>query len=113
MEYVFYHSSELYHYGVKGMKWGVRKKSRPANIQYSYKTPDQVRRPRLPKQEYAHILSEVAIHITEEQRNLRVFTRNIGKNVYTILNNFDNTYDILGKKAIRKDYSNLYKRSKK
>lgn len=112
MEYLFYHSAELYHHGVKGMKWGVRKKSRPASIQYNYKAPDQIRRPRLSKQEYAHVLSEVATYMTEEQRNLHVFTRNIGKNVYTILNNFDNTYDILSKKAIRKDYSNLYKGSK-
>lgn len=37
-----YHDIELYHYGVKGMKWGIRKNSRP-NENYSEKQRKQDR----------------------------------------------------------------------
>ena len=37
-----YYDSELYHYGIKGMKWGIRKNSRP-NEDYSAKQRKQDR----------------------------------------------------------------------
>ena len=57
----------------------------------------------LPKQEYAHVMSELATHMTAKQRNQRVVTKAIGKYFYTIENNGFGNYRVIGKEAIDND----------
>ena len=73
--YILYHG-ELYHYGVKGMKWGVRKNryaKRPIRgkigLQFFAKRASSRKTVRLSQSEYSHIMHEVATWITEEQKN--------------------------------------------
>ena len=55
----------------------------------------------LPKQEYAHVMSEIATNLTSEQSKESVFTKAIGNNIYTVENNGFGDYRIIGKKAIK------------
>jgi hypothetical protein len=57
----------------------------------------------LPKQEYAHVMSELATHMTAAQRKQKVVTKEIGKYVYTIENNGFGDYRVIGKEAIDSD----------
>lgn len=57
----------------------------------------------LPKQEYAHVMSELATHLTAEQRKQKVVTKAIGNYVYTIENNGFGNYRVIGKEAIDND----------
>lgn len=54
----------------------------------------------LPKQEYAHVMSELATNMTAEQRKKKVVSKAIGSYIYTIENNGFGDYRIIGKKAI-------------
>jgi uncharacterized protein with gpF-like domain len=57
----------------------------------------------LPKQEYAHVMSELATHLTATQRNQKVVTKAIGNYIYTIENNGFGDYRIIGKEIIDDD----------
>jgi SPP1 gp7 family putative phage head morphogenesis protein len=57
----------------------------------------------LPKQEYAHVMSELATHLTAAQRKQKVVTKAIGKYIYTIENNGFGNYRVIGKEAIDND----------
>ena len=54
----------------------------------------------LPKQEYAHVMSELATHLTAAQRKQKVVTKAIGNYIYTIENNGFGNYRIIGKEII-------------
>lgn len=54
----------------------------------------------LPKDEYAHVMSEIATNLTEEQSKRRVFKKLIGDYVYTVENNGFGNYRIIGKELI-------------
>lgn len=54
----------------------------------------------LPKEEYAHVMSEIASNITEEQQKQKVLTKPIGDYFYTFENNGFGEYRIIGKKPI-------------
>lgn len=54
----------------------------------------------LPKQEYAHVMSELATHLTAAQRKQKVVTKAIGNYIYTIENNGFSNYRIIGKEII-------------
>lgn len=54
----------------------------------------------LPKAEYAHVMSELATHMTAEQRNKKVVKKAIGQYIYTVENNGFGDYRIIGKKPI-------------
>ncbi len=41
----------------------------------------------LPKDEYAHVMSEIATNLTEAQRNQLIVSKAIGNHVYTFENN--------------------------
>lgn len=54
----------------------------------------------LPKQEYAHVMSEIATNITKEQSQKSVFEKAIGNYVYTVENNGFGNYRIIDKTII-------------
>lgn len=89
-------ADELCHHGIKGQKWGVRNgPPYPLDEKNYHRSEIQ-----LPVKEYAHVMSEIATHITNAQRKQEVFVKNIGQYAYTIENNFDNTYRIISKDKI-------------
>lgn len=57
----------------------------------------------LPKDEYAHIMSEIATNLTESQKQQSVVTKAIGSYVYTFENNGFGNYRIIGKTEIDSD----------
>jgi hypothetical protein len=108
-----YCNSELYHYGVKGMKWGVRRsktptKSRPSkmNRAISEMSPETLQRGRnavksmhLDVQLFAHKkyfngkphrmpkeVSEAMTNASYKQRNSPSYTMNIGEYKYLVIN---------------------------
>lgn len=111
---------ELYHYGVKGMKWGVRRspeelaraaKRVKMNLQFFAKRASDVKPPRLSKQEFAHVMSELRTHITKKEKELAIITKHIGGYTYTFENHFDDTYRIIKKRKIPKSMTGLLERS--
>lgn len=54
----------------------------------------------LPKQEYAHVMSEIATNTTKEQRQKSVFEKAIGNYIYTVENNGFGNYRIIDKTLI-------------
>ena len=54
----------------------------------------------LPRQEYAHVMSEIATNISEGQKNKKVFKKPIGDYIYTVENNGFGNYRIIGKAKI-------------
>ena len=54
----------------------------------------------LTKQEYAHVMSELATHMTAEQQKKKVVKKAIGQYIYTVENNGFGEYRIIGKKHI-------------
>lgn len=57
----------------------------------------------LPKQEYAHVMSEIATNLTAEQEAKSVFRKPIGEYIYTIENNGFGNYRVIGKDLIDAD----------
>lgn len=51
----------------------------------------------LSKKEYAHVMSELATHLIEEQQGKKVVKKAIGKCIYTVENNGFGNYRIIGK----------------
>lgn len=109
----------LMHFGRLGMHWGERNGppypltreqmsiternlSKLANRSKS----GRLRLPKfervwMSKQEYAHFQSEIATHISDKQRTMPLFAKNIGSYTYVVDNSrFDNTYDCVGKEEI-------------
>lgn len=115
--YRYTESYELYHHGKKGQKWGVRNgPPYPLDKQkYFTKSSSYVRlgskvisksvrsrkTVRLSAKEYAHVMSEIATNITNEQKESPTFIKYIGDYVYMIENNYDNTYRVIGKRKIK------------
>ena len=54
----------------------------------------------LPKDEYAHVMSEIATIITEEQSTKRVIKKHIGDYIYTVENKGFGNYRVIGKDLI-------------
>ena len=57
----------------------------------------------LPKNEYAHIMSEIATNLTEEQAQKRVFSKAIGNYIYTVENCSFGDYRVIKKIKIEED----------
>lgn len=57
----------------------------------------------LPKQEYAHIMSEIATNLTKEQASKKVFSKCIGDYIYTVENNGFGEYRVIKKIKIEED----------
>lgn len=58
---------------------------------------------RLERQEYAHVMSEIATHITKEQSSRKVFSKPIGNYIYTVENNGFGNYRVIKKVKIEED----------
>ena len=56
---------------------------------------------RLPKQENAHVMSEIASHLTEGDKASPVFVKRIGNYMYTIENHGFGDYRIIGKRRMK------------
>lgn len=54
----------------------------------------------LPKNEYAHVMSELNTNLTKEEREKHILVKPIGDFYYTIENNGFNNYRIIGKHRI-------------
>ncbi len=54
----------------------------------------------LPKNEYAHVMSEIATNITKEQLKKKVFSKHIGNYIYTVENKGFGNYRIIDKEHI-------------
>ncbi len=54
----------------------------------------------LPKDEYAHVMSEIASNLTEEQVSKRVIKKHIGDYIYTVENKGFGNYRVIGKDLI-------------
>ena len=52
---------------------------------------------RLPKEEYAHVMSELNTHLTDEEQKKPAIRRAIRNHVYIIENNGFDDYRIIGK----------------
>ncbi len=56
---------------------------------------------RLPKQEYAHVMSEIASHLTDDDKTSPVFVKRIGNYQYTVENHGFGDYRIIAKRRIK------------
>ena len=69
--------------------------SRSVNLQFFAKKASDFKTVRLPKKEYAHVMSELMTHATKEQRSARVFTKCIGDYIYRVENMKDGSFRII------------------
>ena len=117
------YQSELYHYGVKGMRWGVKKSARVvsreksllqdfSNVKLSEIPSKQtqkgvgfvtkhIRSIRLSKKEYGHVIHEVMTSLTATQRKRKSFSKSIGDYVYTFVNREGDIPIIVNRKKIK------------
>lgn len=61
----------ILHYGVKGMRWGVRKKEEPVGDKPSAKKEPQVKRTAKQYQDAAKKLSQEQIPLEQQAKNLK------------------------------------------
>lgn len=63
----------------------------------------------LDKDEYAHVISELNTHMTEEQRNKKIVRKAIGEYIYTVENNGFNDYRVIDKELIDSDFEEWWR----
>ena len=63
----------------------------------------------LDKDEYAHVVSELNTHMTEEQRNKKIVRKAIGEYIYTVENNGFNDYRVIDKELIDSDFEEWWR----
>ncbi len=57
----------------------------------------------LPKDEYAHVMSELNSNLSNEDRERNIVVKPIGDYYYTVVNKGFNDYIIIGKRKINED----------
>ncbi|TLW88114.1 hypothetical protein FFK04_07505 [Ruminococcus sp. KGMB03662] len=70
-------------------------------MQYFAKKSSDFATVKLSANEYAHVMSEIATHISEEQKLKEVFSKPIGNYMYLIENNGFGNYRIIGRKKLK------------
>ena len=80
---------------------GIMDKGIKVDMQYFAKKSSDFPTVQLPKDEYAHVMSEIATHISEEQKAMKTFSKPIGDHMYLVENNGFGNYRIIGKKKLR------------
>ena len=112
---------ELYHYGIKGMKWGVRRSKKylkkdsgklKMNMQLFAKRADDLEPIQLHPAEYARVLSDFMLHTTKEQRKKKVIHKANGNHTYTFRKRKDGTFDIINRVEIPDAITKLFERDK-
>ena len=89
------------------MKKGIVKNSNDdiikATAEYVKNSTSVLPTIQLPKKEYAHVMSEINTHMSDEQRELPVVSKAIGDYIYTFENHGFNEYRIIGKVPIESE----------
>ena len=92
---------------VEYMEKGFLKKSDGAiinkTVEYAKRNTSVLPTVRLPKDEYAHVMSEINTHLSDEQRELPIVSKAIGNHIYTFENYGFNDYRIIGKVPIESE----------
>lgn len=73
----------------------------PINIQLFARKSSDFPTVWLPKDEYAHVMSEISTWVTEEELSKQTFKRFIGNYLYTIENNGFGNFRIIGRRKIK------------
>jgi len=118
---IYISPAALFHYGIKGMKWGVRRSREKLdklagratmNLQLYGKRAKSRKTVRLDVREYAMAMSELRTHITDEEKKLPIIVRPIRNHIYQFENNYNDTYRIIGKRKIKDGATGLLKRDR-
>ena len=118
---IYISPAALFHYGIKGMKWGVRRSREQLdklagrakmNLQLFAKRAKSRKAIRLDVREYAMVMSELRTHITDEEKKKTIIRKPIENHIYRFENNFDDTYRVIGKRKIPNGATGLLKRDR-
>ena len=74
------------------------------NVQLFAKKSSEYKTVELPKAEYGKVMHTIATDISKEQKQMKVFKKAIGNNIYTVENNGFGEYRIIGKCDIDEQY---------
>lgn len=105
------HEDYLAHHGVFGQKWGI--KNGPPYPLENNRLSDKLRSRkreivRLPKDEYARVSHEIMTNMTDyERKHEPMIFEEVGDFMYTAVNNFDGTFDIIKKQRLSNASSNI------
>ncbi len=77
-------------------------------IQFFAKSSKDYQTITLPKDEYAHVMSELVTHLTDQQKKQKVVTKAIGRYLYTIENNGFGNYRVIGKESIANNLMDMW-----
>ena len=98
----------LCHYGIPGMKWGVRKskstRKHSSNLSSSVirrmgnTSVSSYKKPSISNREKARVTSELMTNMTRAQREQTVISKYIGDHLYTFIKRYEGVYDVIHKK---------------
>ena len=87
----------LVHHGVIGQKKGQRN-GPPYPLKRRQLSSKYRKTVQLPSDEYAHVMSEIASNIKEEEKDFPTLVKRVGNYVYTVENNGFGNYRVIGKR---------------
>lgn len=97
--WTYNNSNELYHFGMKGMKWGVRKQKR-ADSKASKKLAGMIRNVKTAADDYARSVRVKTIRVTPDgpAREIEIYNKNKQVRVYRLADKVNRYMDKLEKK---------------
>ena len=79
----------------------AKRNTLPLDTQLFSIKPSDFKQIWLPKDEYAHVMSEIATNLNEHDKNSTIINKRIGNYLYTAINNDEfGDYTIIGKVKI-------------